>query len=289
MNTNQTVLITGSNTGFGRLTAETLAKAGYTVFASMRGVNGKNAAQAQEIANWAKENQANLHVVELDVTDENSVNQAVASILEKVGKIDVLVNNAGFGIAGLQEAYTIEQAQQVFDVNVFGVLRANRAVLPSMRKNKSGLIISISSGLGRIVLPFTGIYAASKFALEALSENLHYEMLQFGIDSVIIEPGAYGTDFGKNMMPPADTERLEDFGEFAEAPMKMFAQLFAGMQSDQAPNPQDIADIVKSLIEMPQGKRPLRTTSGGDVAGANAINQVSEQVQQGLLKALGMA
>ncbi len=283
MSNSKVVLITGSSSGFGRLTAQTLAQAGYQVFASMRNLETKNAASAQEMRDWAEEAQVSLHLLELDVTDDASVNEAMTRVIEQAGRIDVLVNNAGFGVAGIQEAYTIEQVKAVFEVNVFGVLRMNRAVLPHMRKQHSGLIISISSGLGRVILPFTGPYAASKYALEALSENLHYELDSFGIDSLIIEPGAYPTTDFKTV-PPADEKVLEEYGPLAEMPMRMFAGM-AEMMKDNPPEPQAIADIVKNLIEMPRNQRPLRTVSGADVKGAEAINQVSAQVQE---KIMGM-
>jgi NAD(P)-dependent dehydrogenase (short-subunit alcohol dehydrogenase family) len=283
----QVALITGSNTGFGRLTLNTLAQAGHTVFASMRGVNGKNAEAATRIQEEARAKNWDVHILDLDVTQESSVNSAVQQLIDKAGRIDVLVNNAGFGVAGVQEAFTIEQVQSIFEVNVFGVLRANRAVLPFMRKQGSGLLINISSGLGRIVLPFTGPYTASKFALEALSENARYELKSFGVDSVIIEPGAYPTDFGKNVLIPADYTRLTEYGELADGATKMFGAMHERMK-DNPPKPQDIADIVLKLVETPFGERPLRIESGGDVSGAKMINEVSAKVQDFLLQMLGM-
>jgi NAD(P)-dependent dehydrogenase (short-subunit alcohol dehydrogenase family) len=253
----------------------------------MRGVNGKNAEAATRIQEEARAKNWDVHILDLDVTQESSVNSAVQQLIDKAGRIDVLVNNAGFGVAGVQEAFTIEQVQSIFEVNVFGVLRANRAVLPFMRKQGSGLLINISSGLGRIVLPFTGPYTASKFALEALSENARYELKSFGVDSVIIEPGAYPTDFGKNVLIPADYTRLTEYGELADGATKMFGAMHERMK-DNPPKPQDIADIVLKLVETPFGERPLRIESGGDVSGAKMINEVSAKVQDFLLQMLGM-
>jgi NAD(P)-dependent dehydrogenase (short-subunit alcohol dehydrogenase family) len=285
MNNSKVVLITGASTGFGKLTAQTLAEAGHRVFASMRQIKGKNAPNAQELADWASAKSLFLQPIECDVTDEASCNEAVHTIIEQQGKIDVLVNNAGFGVRGLQEGFSVEQALKIFDVNVFGVIRMQRAVLPAMREHKSGLIINISSGLGRVVIPFVGIYNASKFALEALSEGLNYELRSFGIDVVIIQPGAYSTDFSQNTLIPDDNERLKGYGPLAEMPDKMFAMMAANNQG----NPQDIADAVKKYVDMPAGQRPLRTVSSPDGGkGIVAINETCEQIQGKLLKFFGM-
>jgi NADP-dependent 3-hydroxy acid dehydrogenase YdfG len=173
MTTPQNVLITGTSSGFGRLTAQTLARKGHVVFASMRGVNGKNAAAARELGAWAEQEKVKLHVVALDVTDDASVDAAVRTIVEGYDRIDVVVNNAGRSVFGLQETVTVEQARDIFETNVFGVLRVDRAVLPQLRKQGSGLIVHISSGLGRVVIPALSIYGASKFAIESIAEGYH--------------------------------------------------------------------------------------------------------------------
>jgi NAD(P)-dependent dehydrogenase (short-subunit alcohol dehydrogenase family) len=288
MSESKVVLITGSNTGFGKLTAETLALAGHQVFASMRQTEGKNAAAAQNIRDWATEKQVKLSVVECDVTDENSCTRAAQAVINQAGRLDVLVNNAGFGVSGIQECFTIEQAQQIFDVNVFGVLRMNRAVLPAMRSQKSGLIINISSGLGRVIMPFVGIYNASKFALEALSEGLNYELRTFGVDVVVIEPGAYATDFNHSMLQPADNERLSEYGHLAQMPAKMFAAMQMMIGNNPA-NPQDIADAVKNYMDMPAGQRPMRVVSSPDGGkGIMMINETCAHVQGKMMKFFGM-
>ncbi len=189
----QVVLITGASSGFGRLIAETLARRKFRVFATMRNASGRNAAAAREIAELAKRESLSLQAVELDVTDDGSVERAVNEVTAKCGRIDVLVNNAGYGIMDLAESVTMAQAQRQFDTNFFGVLRMNRAVLPVMKRQGSGLLLHISSGAGRLAIPGMGLYCASKFALEALAEVYRYELASQGIDSVVIEPGAYAT------------------------------------------------------------------------------------------------
>ncbi len=161
----KTVLITGASTGFGRDTAETLARAGHTVFASMRDPDAKNREHAEALR------VQNIEVVELDVTDSQSIDRAVAAVIAKAGRIDVLINNAGVAAAGVSEAFTPDQATALFDVNVIGLLRVTRAVLPHFRRHNDGLIINISTVLGRVTFPFFGHYGASKFAVEALTDS----------------------------------------------------------------------------------------------------------------------
>lgn len=282
----KSVLITGASSGFGRDAALALAGRGHTVFATMRGVTGKNAEAAKTLASSASENGWSLHVLELDVTNEGSVNAAVASAVKTAGKVDVLVNNAGVGNFGIQETFAAEQVQKLFDVNVFGVVRTNRAVLPHMREQGSGKIIYISSGLGRVVFPFVGPYAASKFALEAMAEASSYELKPLGIDSLIIEPGAYGTSFGANMMQGADPARMENYGPVKEM-FAGFAEAFSNMTPG---NPQEVVDALVSAVETGNGDSPLRQPVGNDMKPAvDAINGVSAQVQQQVLSNFGLA
>ena len=200
MAVNEVILITGASTGFGRLMSETLARNGHTVFASMRNVAGRNSANSAELRDLAEAEALSLHVVELDITDDASVDKAVNEVIEQAGRIDVLVNNAGINGIGLNETFTVEQVQQMFDANVFGVVRMNRAVLPHMRRQGSGLLLYISSDLGRGVLPYEGIYCATKFAMEALAEAYHYDLYRLGVDTVILEPGTFPTAMGGKLI-----------------------------------------------------------------------------------------
>ena len=189
----ETVLVTGSNSGFGRLIVETLARQGYIVFAGMRATSGRNAPAAEELLSLADREQLALHIVELDVTDDASVERAITSVIAATGRLDVVVNNAGMAYIGPLEAYTPEQVQQQFETNVFGILRVNRAALPQMRQQGSGLLLQIGSLAGRMALPFQGLYGATKFALEGLTESYRDELAPFGIDAALIEPGTYPT------------------------------------------------------------------------------------------------
>jgi NAD(P)-dependent dehydrogenase (short-subunit alcohol dehydrogenase family) len=284
MDSKGVVLITGASTGFGRLIAETLARAGYTVFATMRDVAGRNAKNAYGIRDLARNHSVALHVLELDVTDDVSVEQAVSAAVHRAGRIDVAINNAGYGLFGVTEAVTTEQAQRIMDVNFFGAVRVNRAVLPHMRHQRSGLLLHISSGAGRLVIPAMAFYCASKFALEALGEAYRYELAAQGIDSVVIEPGAYRTQAFTNMVTAADQGRTETYG-----PVKEFGAKIGAAVSAAAGNPQELADAVLRIMETPAGQRQLRYRVSGAGLGVEEINAVCERVQQRMLEAFGLS
>src|SRR5947199_377342 len=225
MSSKQVVLITGSSTGFGRLFTETLARKGHTVFATMRDPGGRNAKNASEIRALAEKDSLPIHVLELDVTDDASVGRAVDAAVAKAGRIDVAINNAGYYLSGLEEAVTTEQAQRLMDTNFLGPVRVNRAVLPHMRRQRGGVLIHVSSGAGRVILPSAGFYCASKFALEALAEAYSYELAAQGIESVIVEPGQYETPIFGNTVTGADVARTDTYGAVKEIPAKLSAAL----------------------------------------------------------------
>jgi NAD(P)-dependent dehydrogenase (short-subunit alcohol dehydrogenase family) len=284
MDSKQVVLITGSSSGFGKLFAETLARQGHTVFATMRDPDGRNAANASEIRALAERESLPLHVLELDVTNDVSVGQAVGACVKQAGRIDVAINNAGYGLLGLAEAVTIEQAQQIMDTNFFGSVRVNRAALPYMRCQRSGLLLHISSGAGRVVIPSSGFYCASKFALEALAEAYHYELAAQGIESSIVEPGAYQTPVFGNMVTASDQARTDTYGVANQIPAKVNAIL-----TGATGNPQEVADAVLRIVETPAGQRQLRYRVSAASLGVDEINAVCAQVQAGMLGAFGLA
>ena len=206
------VLITGTSTGFGRDTAERLARRGDHVFATMRDLEGRNAEHREALEELAAREGLRLRVLALDVTDQASVDSAVAEALAGAGGLDVVINNAGIAALGVTEAFTPEQFEQIFAVNVDGVVRVNRAVLPSMRRQRSGLLVHVSSAAGRVTVPALAAYCASKYALEAIADAYRYELLPFGVDSILVEPGVYRTGIHDRLMPPADAARLADYG-----------------------------------------------------------------------------
>jgi NAD(P)-dependent dehydrogenase (short-subunit alcohol dehydrogenase family) len=284
MNSKQVIFITGSSTGFGRLFADTLARKGHTVFATMRDPGGRNAKNASEIRSLAEKESLPIHVLELDVTDDASVERAVDAAIAKAGRVDVAINNAGYYVSGLAEAVTTEQGRRLMDTNFFGAVRINRAVLPHMRRQRSGVLMHISSGAGRIVVPSGGLYCASKFALEALAETYHYELASQGIESVIVQPGAYETPVFGNSVTAADEARTNTYGAVKEIPAKI-KEAFSSM----AGNAQDVADAVLRIIETPAGEKRLRYLVSPESFGVDQINALSAQVQANLLEAFGLA
>ena len=277
----KTILITGTSTGFGRDTAETLARAGHRVFASMRNVQDKNEEHAAALRKQG------IDVVELDVTKNGSVDRAVRSVLDKAGRMDALINNAGLAAAGVTESFTVEQAQALFDVNVFGVLRVTRAALPAMRRQQDGLIINVGSVLGRVTFPFFGIYGASKFAVEALTDSMRYELSQLGIEVVLVQPSAYPTSMYSSAQHPAEAERAKEYGKVGEIPGAMFQHFMSVFSAPSAPNPHDVAKAIARLIDAPKGRRPARTVVGAPF-GADAANEHVAPVQAEVVRSLGL-
>jgi NAD(P)-dependent dehydrogenase (short-subunit alcohol dehydrogenase family) len=278
----KTILITGASSGFGRDTAETLHRAGHTVYASMRAAQGKNREAAEALRTLG------LKTVELDVSDDASVDAGVKNVLAEAGTIDVLVNNAGIGSAGVTEAFTAEQAKAVFDTNVIGLFRVTRAVLPSMRQKRDGLIINIGSILGRVTFPFLGIYGASKFAVEALTDSLRYEVSLLGVEVVAVQPSAYPTNFFPGIQTPADIEVTESYGDVGHIPDAMFKSFTSRFEGKDAPNPHDVAEAIATLVGQSKGSRAARTVVGA-AFGADKANEDVAPVQAQAVEALGLS
>lgn len=249
-------VVTGSSSGIGLATSLALARNNYLTYATMR-----NLAKRDSIQSTAEKQHLSIRTVQLDVTDENSVKNAIQSILSESGRIDLLVNNAGYGLTGALEDIRIDEIRALYETNLFGVIRVTQAVLPTMRKQGSGRIINISSGAGRIGYPGGSAYVSSKFALEGLSESMAYEIEQFGIRTVLVEPGFVRTNFGENIVI---TKKAQD-------PNSPYSQMMMQMKSSSyrrrmIENASD-ADLVASVvIEAATAKEPnLRYLAGKDV------------------------
>src|SRR5215510_7472310 len=236
------VLITGTSTGFGRDTAQRLARRGDYVFATMRDLEGRNAHHREALEDLATREGLRLRVLALDVTDQASVDNAIAEAVNEAGGLDVVINNAGIAAIGVTEAFTPEQFEQIFDVNVYGVVRVNRAVLPTMRQQRSGLLMHVSSGAGRVTIPALAAYSASKYALEAIADAYRYELLPFGVDSVLVEPGVYRTGIHDRLMHPADTARIADYGDTAEFAERVNGVFQAIVSAPDAPGSGEVVD-----------------------------------------------
>jgi NADP-dependent 3-hydroxy acid dehydrogenase YdfG len=226
--------------------------------------------------------------VDLDVSDDASVEAGVENVLTQAGKIDVLVNNAGIASAGVTEAFTTDQAKAIFDTNVIGLLRVTRAVLPSMRQRRDGLIINIGSILGRVTFPFVGIYGASKFAVEALTDSLRYEVSQLGVEVVEVQPSGYPTNFFTNIQTPAGTEVAKSYGEVGQIPDAMVKTLMASLEGKDAPNPHDVAEAIANLVCQAKGSRAARTVVGAPF-GSDKANEDVAPVQAKVVEALGLS
>jgi len=273
------VLITGCSTGFGYQAAEYLAGKGFTVYATMRAVDGKNQGAATALRKLAQSDGVQIHVLEIDVTSDESVQAAV----EQIPQVDVLINNAGLGYGGPVEAFSTAQFQQQMDVNVTGSFRLIKAVLPGMRARGSGLIIQLSSIAGRLAGPAFGIYHCSKWAVEGLCESLRYEVGPLGIDVVLVEPGPFATNFFGNILPGLDEEVMSAYahvGEYGDGFGEKIAEMFE--DPDAPTDPVLIVETFERLIDTPDGERPLRTMVGLDFGGL-AINQAVEPIRQDIL------
>lgn len=289
----KSIVITGTSSGFGWLSAVELARAGHRVFAGMRHVaaeNAKNAPAARSLRTATRECPWPVEVVDLDVTDDSSVMRAMEQVHARAGQVDVLVNNAGLAAAGLVETFTPEDARRIFEVNVVGALRMARAVLPGMRARRDGLLLAVSSVLGRQVLPFLGVYEASKFALEALWEALSYEVASQGVDVCLAEPGTFPTTgILDNMHSAGDAGRALEYG----AVQGSFQQFLGGLRSfaasGVAPSPELVAQEIRALIDAKPGQRPRRrVVDPQGRGGTERINDVSDEVQRQLLEGLGL-
>jgi NAD(P)-dependent dehydrogenase (short-subunit alcohol dehydrogenase family) len=258
-------VVTGSSSGIGYVTSIILARNGFLTYATMRSL-GKGDA----LKSVSTKEKIPLRVIQLDVTVETSVKRAIQSILSEVGRIDVLVNNAGYGLGGAFEDIAIEEIKAQYETNVFGLIRATQAVLPTMRKQGSGRIINISSGAGRFGYPGGSAYVSSKFAIEGLSESMAYELEPFGIRVVLVEPGFIKTNFGSGMVM---AKKAQDPDSPYSQLMQMAASVSGKLMENASP-PELVADAV---VEAATNNNPkLRYLVGKDVeqwvAGKNSMS-----------------
>jgi NAD(P)-dependent dehydrogenase (short-subunit alcohol dehydrogenase family) len=245
-------LVTGSSRGIGFVTSTILARNGFLTYASMRNLD-----KEKEIRLVVDKEKIPLKTIQLDVTDSNSVDNAIKSIMEQSGRIDVLVNNAGYGLVGAFEELGMEEIKQQYETNLFGVMRVTQAVLPIMRKQKSGIIVNMSSGAGRFGYPNGSAYVSTKFALEGLTESVAYEVEPFGIKIVLVEPGFVRTNFS-NVVAKKSQSTNSQYSKMTE---KMAASI-EQMKLKSSP-PELVANVV---LEVVTSKNPnLRYLAGKDV------------------------
>ena len=273
----KSVLITGCSSGFGRLGAEHYARLGAKVFATMRGLPRP---EAEELGALAADEKLDITVLEIDVLSDAQVAAGVAEA-ERIngGGIDVLVNNAGIGISGPVEVQDMEATRLIFDTNVLGCHRMARAVLPGMRAKGGGLIVPISSQLGRVIVPYSGHYSSTKFALEAMSEAMAYELVPHGIEVSIIEPGGYPTQvwINRNIYTSALKQRAQ--GIHTDGYPRVVASMGTEDGSGRSADPMDVPNAIAQIIAMPGGTRPLRTPVSGGTVPQLKINETTAATQ----------
>jgi len=285
-----TVLITGCSSGFGMLAARQLMARGDRVLATMRDPEGKNSKAANELRTFALDSGYEVEVLDLDVTDDDSVAAAAAATIAKAGAPDVIINNAGQMFIGLAEAFTPAELTRQLDVNVVGIHRVCRAFLPAMRERGSGLVMNVSSVAGRFGAPFFGVYNASKWAVEGYSQALRRELACTGIDVVVVEPGPFTTElFGQSPRPADADNRAQDYPAVAQEAFDGLNVAFEGMFSDPdvPTDPSDVVDRFVELIDLAPGARPFRSVVGVDM-GVRARNESDEEHEAPFLAAMGL-
>jgi NAD(P)-dependent dehydrogenase (short-subunit alcohol dehydrogenase family) len=288
--TTQTILITGSGTGFGRLMAEALAERGHTVVATMRDPSGRNAKAATELRDGAKSRGQRLFVVEMDITDDASVEQGFREALKLAGPLDAIVNNAGVLYHGHTEAFTSEEFLEALNTNLVGAHRVSRAALPHLRERGRGLLLFVSSVSAQMTFPFIGIYGSAKAALSALAEAYSYELAPLGVDAVLLEAGGFHTALFDRVRKPADTARSAAYGPLAEVPRQHLEAYAASLSAPGAPDPKEVSEATVRLIETPAGQRPFRTIVDPSPIGpaARASGELRDRLQAEILTAFGM-
>jgi NAD(P)-dependent dehydrogenase (short-subunit alcohol dehydrogenase family) len=277
------ILVTGASSGFGLMTAQLLAQAGYTVYASMRETQGRNAPQVSTVAEWAAEHKVDLRTVELDVQFDASAEAGIARIIAEAGRLDVIVHNAGHMVFGPAEAFTPEQLIEQYDVNVLGAQRVNRAALPHLRGQRRGLLVWVGSSSTRGgTPPFLGPYFAAKAAMDALAVTYSTELTLWGIETTIMVPGAFtqGTNHFAHSGKPADTARAAEYeaGPYAGIADKALKGL-AGLEPADA-DPSEVARQIVRVVDMPFGSRPFRVHVDPSQDGAEIVNGVADRMRR---------
>ena len=287
----QVIVITGASSGFGALTARALAKAGHTVYAGIRETNGRNAAQVEAAAAFAKEDGVDLRTVELDVASDASVEAGIAAVIAEQGRIDTIIHNAGHMSFGPAEAFTPEQFAELYDINVLSTQRVNRAVLPHMRRQGKGLVVWVSSSSTRGgTPPYLSPYFAAKAAMDSLAVSYASELTRWGIETAIIVPGAFtkGTNHFAHSGSPADKARATEYdnGPYAGVPDQALKGL-ASLEPADA-DAASVATAIVDVIDMPFGTRPFRTHIDPSEDGAEIVNGVADRVRAELFRRIGL-
>lgn len=291
MNQPQIVLITGASSGFGALAARALAHAGHTVYASMRETTGRNAAQVEAAHRYADDHRVDLRTLELDIASQASADAAIAQLVAAHGRLDVLIHNVGHMVFGPAEAFTPEQFAQLYDSNVIGAQRVNRAALPQMRAQRRGLLLWVSSSSSRGgTPPYLAPYFAAKAAMDSLAVSYAGELARWGIESSIVVPGAFtsGTNHFAHAGTPADSARLADYDT---GPTAGFGEEILRKLAGSVPEDADVAsvaDAIVAIVGAPYGRRPFRVHIDPASDGAEVVNAVGDRVRAEFLRRVGL-
>lgn len=286
------IVVTGTSSGFGRMAANALAEAGHTVYASMRETKGRNAPQVQAVRQYAKEHGVDLRAIELDVSSQQSTDQAIAGIIGDNGRLDVVVHNAGHMVYGPTEAFTPEQLAELYDINVLSTQRVNRATLPHMRKQRRGLLVWVSSTSTRGgTPPYLAPYFAAKAGMDSLAVSYAGELARWGIETSIVVPGAFtkGTNHFAHAGKPADEARADEYATGPTADIT--ATALKGLASLEPPDadPTAVGRAIVQVVNSPFGKRPYRTFVDPSQDGAEIVFGVGDRVRAELLRRIGLA
>jgi NAD(P)-dependent dehydrogenase (short-subunit alcohol dehydrogenase family) len=286
----KTVLITGAGSGFGALSARALARRGHTVYAAMRDTAGRNADRVAEAARWAADNRADLRTVELDVLSQDSADAAIDTVYSQTGRLDVLVHNAGHMVTGPTEAFTPEEITAVYDTNVLGTQRVNRAALPRLRAQGEALLLWIGSTSTRGgTPPYLAPYFAAKAAMDSLAVSYAAELARFGIETTIVVPGSFtsGTNHFATGGHPADQATAAAYEELYPNLVDQVGQRLAALAPADADVAQ-VADAVVEVVDAPHGSRPFRVHVDPAGDGAEEVSAVADRIRTEFLTRVGL-
>ena len=291
MSTQKVVLVTGASSGFGAMTVRALADAKHVVHAGMRDIGGRNAQAAEAVRRYAAEHSVTLRPIEMDVSDQASVDGALAAVLAEAGRIEVVIHNAGHMVLGPTEAFTPEQVAAVYDTNVLSTQRVNRAVLPAMRAQRDGLVLWVGSSSSRGgTPPYLGPYFAAKAAVDALAVSYAAELTRFGIETTIVVPGSFtsGTNHFANAGRSADEYIATAYEAEYPALMDEVSKKLAELAPDDA-DPFEVARQIVKVVDTPKGSRPFRVYVDPADDGAEDVFRVGDRVRQWFYQRIGLS
>ncbi|MFD9422832.1 MULTISPECIES: SDR family oxidoreductase [unclassified Streptomyces] len=284
------IVITGAGSGFGALAARALARSGHIVYAALRNTTTRNAGRVVEVAAYAAEHGVDLRTVELDVLSQESADAAISAVITEAGRLDVLIHNAGHMVTGPAEAFTPEELAAVYDINVLGTQRVNRAALPQLRGRRHGLVVWIGSTSTRGgTPPYLAPYFAAKSAMDALAVSYAAELARFGIETAMVVPGSFtsGTDHFITGGHPTDQSVVPAYEELYAGLMEQVSQRLAALAPADADVAQ-VADAIVRVVDAEHGKRPFRVHVDPVDDGSEAVSAVADRVRAEFLGRIGL-